>query len=652
MEKELEILKSKYEKEEAKLEKSSNKEEVEKKLENIKLDMRKKLLDFKRESQNKLKEAKKELKIKRERVAKFAGKDVLEYKEKIIKEKDDLELQISNINLDQNLDEKQKSKNIEELSSKISKIDSELKLINEVDKNQKALNNYKDSQKEIFEKYRKALNINGIYFDYLRKDNKEINDADIEEKSKEDKEKSKEEKEDKEKSKEEKDKEKSKESKEDKNKGYFEVEYGEAEPFNSIDDKKYEEVKFNSKDYIPNFEMKFDEKDNSNNFKTDYTENQNKGFEQNFDQAEAYQDGYNTGYQDGYVNGRNGVYDDPYLQKNEETLGFKDIMNLRGEERIEYYLKLTEEQSINLVNEIDQGLKDGTITPEEVINFRRIGNHTKKSEIAMAKVVEDKMLRKTYKDMLGKKAPKINESKYGLKLGLLDPRIRFEGYSLDNNVMFNADNVKMNFDKPVDVKGLENDVKLRYETLYNELETKREELGVDYFDNDFANSNEGKFIFAYNLYLDRIMYLKKMEDLEQKMNDLQIDERICEEYRKKHIIKGNYLSDEELLSKDKLLSMKPKFTDRLKKKILGKRYRDKTPDRRFKSVIDKFKEKRVNEDIDKEDLTSKFYVDLNEKVNNREETMRKRKEREEQEKNREKNKEKTKEKEKEEDLYR
>ncbi len=578
MEKELELIKKEYYDLKEKLNSAKDektKNQIQDNLEKVKDKMRGKLLKFKKESQEKLKKAKNELQNKRDIVAKFAGSDVLKYKAKIIKEKDDLNLQIT---------QGQKSlSEIGKIKEKIEELDEQIKLIDEVDKNQKALNNFHDSQKKIFEDYRKALDIKGLYFDYDKKD---------------------------------KAKEKKTEEKEGKNNTQKENLENKKEEKNPKEEKEKQNLENNQKSKAYNLDQTYIDFSNTNNSENKEPVNENKAYSNR-------------------------------ILKNEMTLSFKAYMRLPHNAQKAYYMRMSEEEVNKMLTEIQDGLESGGIKPEEVINFRRISNSLLKVKLSQAKVINDKLMKKSYKTMVEKAPEDIDNSIFGIKEGIFN-KIKFLGYLEGNNLAFDAGKVKLDLENPCDIEQLESSFKERYKVLYNKLVKNLEEKNIDINDETFSGSVEAKFIKGYELFEDNLLILNKLEDIDKKFAILGIDEKVCEEYRKTHVVLGD-ASDEKLLTAKKLLDIKPKFVDKMKSKIQGKKYFDKTRDGRFSKVINMFIRNEENDRIfkskddlnlsdnveEKETLKDKFYNDLKSKTRSEEEINKSRKEKETKEKNKE-----------------
>lgn len=616
----------KYDVELEKLNENKNNNEAKENIENLKSEMRSGLLEYKRKfhESDKYVQMMKNLKTERSKLAQITnGRNTEEVKNELTAEHEKLHEELKNIRKDNSLDENSKYQKIATINSKINEIENDLNQIKKVYQLQAEKDKYFFGEKDnVFEKYRTHFGLTGISFEKIynnrnnkNKENEVVNEEKVLKNEVVNQENL----------------EKNKHSETNKDAMHTPI-FNNSTNLEQTQDKNeemYEQSNVNqNEEHTKHYEeaMNTPKYNDSPNFEQIQVENEEMYEQANFNQNDEYQKGYEAGYNEGVASAKNAAYDDPYLRKNEETYTFKEFMKLPMNKRIDYYVYLTGEQAEALVKEISEGLDNGTISPEEVINFRRIGNRVKLNELAMSKVAEEKILTKSYNAIYkehGLKSEKIESEKYGLKTGIFERKLKFEGYTQNGEPIMDARKVNLNLDNPADIEALEAEIKDKYEETYNILYNKMLEDNIDYYnDKEFGNSVHGKFMYGYNLYLDRIMYLKKFEAFEKRMEDFQIDERICEEYRKKNIIKGNYYTNDELLTKNKLLKTKPNFKAKIMKKLRGKKYFDKTQDRRFQKAIDKCMEEKKSKteikSMEEINSQSKMMETLNQKVNSQE----------------------------------
>ena len=249
-------------------------------------------------------------------------------------------------------------------------------------------------------------------------------------------------------------------------------------------------------------------------------------------------------------------------------------MSLSARDRADYLLTMSDAQADILVSEIDKGLANGDISEIEVINFRKASNTIKKDELAMAKVVEDKMLRKNYRSIFRTFTPKIDKSKYGLNLGTLNRNLDFLGYFKNNVVAYDASKVTLDTENKANINELESELVKKFGSKYEKLVNERNQKGISPNDEIYRNSAQGKYILGYELYMDRIRYFKRMNSLEDKLREFNIEDRAFEQYEKNHPFMSKTTSREEMLTNNKLIKVSKakemigRFSKKFREKVL------------------------------------------------------------------------------------
>lgn len=262
------------------------------------------------------------------------------------------------------------------------------------------------------------------------------------------------------------------------------------------------------------------------------------------------------------------------FNQNVQSLPFKTIMSLSARDRADYLLTMSDAQADILVSEIDKGLANGDISEIEVINFRKASNTIKKDELAMAKVVEDKMLRKNYRSIFRTFTPKIDKSKYGLNLGTLNRNLDFLGYFKNNVVAYDASKVTLDTENKANINELESELVKKFGSKYEKLVNERNQKGISPNDEIYRNSAQGKYILGYELYMDRIRYFKRMNSLEDKLREFNIEDRAFEQYEKNHPFMSKTTSREEMLTNNKLIKVSKakemigRFSKKFREKVL------------------------------------------------------------------------------------